>query len=155
MTSYKPSIRRITNSIAMFAFLFTALLAVVHTGQAQGTDRIQNYLSDTAVKVKAADSPAAKRAILGNSLSAMTQALDRIETSGLVSADDKQAVTRFQTAIQDKRDELAGTNGFSPVPDGQLNAFADYVVQDLQQAERTVTIGLVAALLIIIIVLLI
>jgi hypothetical protein len=41
------------------------------------------------------------------------------------------------------------------VPDAQLNAFADYVVQDMEQARETVTISLVSLLLIILIAILI
>lgn len=136
--------------VVMFAVMFT----VVQTGNAQDTQRIQNYFSQTAVKVKATADPAQKRTLLDNSLTSMLNALDRVETSGLVSDEDLAGVLRFKTTLQDKQDELAGVNGFAPVPDGQLNAFADYVVHGMEQAERQITIGLVAALLIVIILIL-
>jgi hypothetical protein len=51
--------------------------------------------------------------------------------------------------------ELAGSSGYERVSDKDLNAFSDYVVQDMEQAAEMVTISLVALLLIIILVVLI
>ncbi len=47
-----------------------------------------------------------------------------------------------------------GSNGYERVADAQLNAFSDYVVQDMEQADKSITISLVAALLIVIIIIL-
>jgi hypothetical protein len=130
------------------------MFVLVQAGNAQGTDDIQKYFNDTALKVKATENPVEKREILNQSLQTMSTALDRVERSGLISKDDRASIDRFKATLQEKQDELAGLNGFGKVPDGQLNAFADYVVQDMQQAAETVTISLVAALLIIIILIL-
>jgi hypothetical protein len=40
------------------------------------------------------------------------------------------------------------------VPDEQLNAFSDYVVQDMEQADQIITISLVTLLLIVILIVL-
>ena len=85
----------------------------------------------------------------------MSKALDRVESSGLISQEDRTGIDRFKAAIQEKQDEFAGRNGYERVSDSQLNAFSDYVVQDMEQAEKTVTIGVVTALLIVIIIILI
>jgi hypothetical protein len=138
------------------AFILVALmLALVKTGNAQGTDKNQNYFSDTADKVKATADPAQKRELLDNSLQSMSAALARVEKAGLVKKDDRAGVDRFRATLQDKQDELVGVSGFTAVPDADLNAFADYVVQDMEQAAETITISLVAALLIVIIIVLI
>ena len=47
-----------------------------------------------------------------------------------------------------------GSNGYERVSDAQLNAFSDYVVQNMEQADKTITISLVTALLIVIIIIL-
>ena len=122
--------------------------------QAQSTKDLKTYFSETATKVKAEPDPEQKREILDNSLQRMSMALNKLEVSGLVSKEDLAGLDGFRNAVQEKRDELAGANGFDPVPNAQLNSFADYVVQDMQQAERTVTISLLTALLILIIVIL-
>jgi hypothetical protein len=130
------------------------MFVLVQAGNAQATDDMQKYFNDAAIKVKATENPVQKREILNKSLQTMSTALDRVESSGLISEDDRAGIDRFEATLQAKQDELMGLNGFEKVPDGQLNLFADYVVQDMQQAGETVTISLVAALLIIIILIL-
>ena len=131
------------------------MLVLVQAGIAGGKDDIQKYFNDTACKVKATAVPAQKREILNKSLRTMSKALDRVESSGLISKDDRTGIDNFKTALQEKQDELTGSNGYERVSDAQLNAFSDYVVQDMEQAYQTVTISLVSALLIIIILILI
>lgn len=126
----------------------------VSAAQAQATEDIKSYFSETTTRVKAESDPEQKREMLENSLQRMSIALDKIESSGLVSEEDLTSLEGFKTALQEKQDELAGVNGFDPVPNAQLNSFADYVVQDMEQAQRTITISVVTALLILIIVIL-
>ena len=123
-------------------------------GVALGQERVHNYLNDTALKVKATENPVEKREILSKSLSAMTRAIDTVRSGPLTSAQDDVNLGRIQATLQEKSDELAGTNGFERVPDDQLNAFSTYMVQDMEQADKTITISLVVALLIIIIIIL-
>jgi hypothetical protein len=129
------------------------MFALVQVGQAQ--DKIQKYFNDTASKVKATEDPAQKREILNKSFETMTEVLDRVQVSPLISKDDQAGIARLKATLQDNQDELAGLNGYEPVPDAQLNDFADYSLQAMEQADQQVTISLVAALLIIIIIILI
>jgi hypothetical protein len=131
------------------------LCVLVQMAFAGGKEDLQKYFNDTANKVKATEAPAQKRAILNKSLQAMSKALDKVQNSPLVSKEDRAGIDSYRTKLQEKQDELVGRNGFERVPDAQLNAFSDYVVQDMEQAERTITIGLVAALLIVIIIILV
>jgi len=131
------------------------MFVMAFAGIAQGQDNIQKYFSDTACKVKATTDPSQKREILNKSFERMFTALNTVQSSTLISKDDKAGIDRLKVILKEKQDELAGINGYEPVPDAQLNAFADYVVQDMEQATQTVTISLVALLLIIIIVILI
>jgi hypothetical protein len=77
-----------------------------------------------------------------------------VQSSTSISKDDNVGIDLFITALQEKQDELAGTNGYVRVPDEQLNAFSNYVVQDMEQADQIVTISLVSLLLIIILIVL-
>jgi hypothetical protein len=138
---------------ALALFVMAAALSLASGAMAQ--DKVHSYLNETALKVKATESPVAKRAILTKDLANMTEALARAENSALTSAEDDAGLASLRIALQEKRDELAGSNGFERVPDDQLNGFATYVVQDMEQAERTVTFSLVTALLIVILVILI
>ena len=137
-------------AVRLAVLIFVMSLA----GIAQGQDKLQNYFSDAAGKVKVTADPTQKRDILNKSLTDMITALNRVQGSPLVSKDDKAGIDRFTVVLKDKQDELAGVNGYEPVSDAQLNDFADYVVQDMEQANQTITISTVTLLLIIIIALL-
>ncbi len=121
---------------------------------ADGKGDLQKYFSDAANKVKATENPAEKRAILNESFQNMSKALDMAQNSPLISKDDHAGIDRFKAALLEKQNELAGTNGYEQVTDGQLNAFSNYVVQDMEQASGTITISVVTLLLILIIVIL-
>ncbi len=128
---------------------------LVHPDNAGGKDDLQKYFNDTARKVKETTDPSQKREILNESFHTMSKALDVLESSQLMSNDERVGIGRYKATLQDKQDELAGSNGFERVQDEQLNAFSDYVVQDMEQAEQYITISLVAALLILILLVLI
>ena len=124
-------------------------------GTAMSQDKVHNYLNDTSLKVKAATSPEQKREILSNSLAEMTRAIDTVKGAPLATDQDRANLDRLQVTLQEKSDELVGANGFDRVPDDQLNAFSTYIVQDMEQADKTINISLVVALLIVIIIILI
>jgi len=121
---------------------------------AGGKEQIQSYFSNAAGKVKATNNPAEKRAILNESIQTMSKALNKVESSGLISQEDRAGILQFKKNLQEKQDELAGTNGYLRVSDDQLNAFSDYVVQDMEQADLVISISLVALILIIILIVL-
>jgi hypothetical protein len=84
----------------------------------------------------------------------MAKALDKVQSSALISKDDRVGIDRFKATLREKQDELAGSNGYVRVSDEQLNAFSDYVVQDMEQAAEMITISVVTLLLIIILIVL-
>ncbi|HEU4928914.1 MAG TPA: hypothetical protein VFU38_03725 [Candidatus Krumholzibacteria bacterium] len=135
--------------------LIVVMMALGYAGTALGQDKVHSYFNDTAIKVKATESPAQKREILTKNLDDMIKAIDTVKGAALTSEQDDVKLDHVKMTLQEKRDELAGLNGFDRVPDDQLNAFSTYIVQDMEQADRTITISLVVALLIIIIIILI
>ena len=134
---------------------FVVMFALVHVGNALGQDNLEKYFNDTACKVKATADPSQKRAILNDGLQNMSKALNRVESLRLISKDDRAGMDRLKITLQERQNELAGSNGYDRVSDEQLNTFSDFVVQDMEQADRTITISLVTLLLIIIIVILV
>ncbi len=135
--------------------LFLMMCVLAYAGVAVGQDKVQNYFNDAACKVKATSDPSQKREILNNTFQNMSKALDTVRSSPLVSEADRAGLDQVKASLQEKQDELVGTNGFTRVSDDQLNSFSDYVVQDMEQADKKITISLVAALLIVIIIILI
>jgi hypothetical protein len=142
-------------ALRLTVMAFVMMFALVHVGNALGQDNLQKYFNDTACKVKATADPSQKRAILNDGLQNMSKALNRVESLRLISKDDRAGIDRFKVTLQERQNELAGSNGYDRVPDEQLNAFSDFVVQDMEQADRTITISVVTLLLIIIIVILV
>ena len=122
---------------------------------AGGKGELQKHFSEVAKKVKATENVVEKRAILENSFKDMSEALDKVQGSFLVSKEDQAGVDGLKSILKENQDELAGVNGYQRVPDSQLNNFSIYVVQNMAQADQMITISLVAALLIIIILILI
>lgn len=137
------------------------LLFAMQAMPADATDidamaKFKEYVNQTVTEVKQAEDPAEKRSILSSSLERMKKAADVVAKMPGLDADDKAAVAAFDANISDKLDQLNGTNGYERVGDTDLDEYADYVQQDLEQAQRIViSISLVALLLIILILLLI
>ncbi len=132
--------RMVFGSIALLCVL--ALPAT-----AGGKDGLQGYFNTAATKVRATDNPSEKRQILNESFQTMEKALDVVQGSPSISTTDRAAIDRLKATIQDKQDELAGRNGYTRVPDEQLNAFSNYAVQDMEQADTIVTVSLVTLIL--------
>ena len=133
--------RRVYGAIIMLCIL-------AFTAYPGGKGELQKYFSNAATKVKATDNPSEKRAILTTSFQTMSRALDMVQQSSSISKEDGVRIELVKATLQEKQDELAGLDGYERVPDAQLNAFANYVVQDMEQAQM-ITISLVALLLII------
>jgi hypothetical protein len=141
-----------TTRIVLGSFVMMLLLTLpAHAG---GKGDLQQYFSNAANKVKATVNASEKRTILNESFQTMSKALNMVRSSTSISKDDNVGIDLFIAALQEKQDELAGTNGFVRVPDEQLNAFSNYVVQDMEQADQIVTISLISLLLIIILIVL-
>jgi hypothetical protein len=124
------------------------------TACAGGKQDIQQYFSNAADKVKATDNPSEKRQILSESFQTMASALDMAQDVPSMSANDLAGIHQLRIALQEKQDELAGHNGYVRVSDERLNAFSDYVVQDMEQADQVITISLITLLLVLILVVL-
>jgi septal ring factor EnvC (AmiA/AmiB activator) len=138
------------------ALLVAGLLAPAGTARADVNphDRLKSHVRDVVQEVKEAPTAEKKREILNEELRGMVKALDRVETMANLSEKDAEGVDELRSRVQAKIDELNGQNGFERVPDSQLDSFADYVQQDLEQADNEITIGVTTLLLILILILL-
>lgn len=140
---------------AIVAFISVLIMFVlVIPANAGGKGELQKHFNKVANKVKATENAAEKRAILENSFKDMSEALDKVQSSFLVSKEDKDGIEDLKASLKENQDELAGINGYERVPDAQLNNFSNYVVQNMEQADSTITISVVALVLIILLVVL-
>ena len=136
-------------TLGLIVTLFIISIPVIAGGEGE----LQKYFNKTAIEVKATEDASIKREILNDSFTNMLKILNKVQNSGMITEEESLGVGNFKTTIQEKQDELNGKNGFEKVADSQLNNFADYSVQDIEQAS--ITISLVALVLIVILLVLI
>ena len=117
--------------------------------------KFKNYFNEMNLEVKNAESPAEKRDIISSSLNRMNNVLDKAEQIAAKTAEDKAFLAQMKSEINDKLAELNGENGYEKVADADLNNFANYVQQNMEQADKYVTISLTTLLLVVIVILLV
>jgi hypothetical protein len=140
---------------ALITFLSIFMMFVLATPvNADAKSELKQYFSKAADEVKATENADEKREILNEAFNSMNKVLDNVLSSDLISESDYAGIKEYKAALQEKQNELEGINGFERVPDAQLNTFADYVVQDMEQADSTITISVIALILIILLVVL-
>ncbi len=111
---------------------------------------LKKYFNDIALKVKHTQNKEQKREILNNSFKKILTSLDEVKHTPLLSDNDVESMDFFKKQVELKYNELNGFNGFQKVSDNNLNNFADYSVQDLEQSAEYVTISILTLVLIII-----
>lgn len=120
-----------------------------------GEQKLGQVFNESARLVHSVPVPELKRAILDREFQAVDSALTSVAHMPLVSPADREAIGKYKAIVQDKRDELNGANGFERVSNAQLDAFAHYAVQDVEQADTIVTMSFVTLLLIVLLIVLI
>lgn len=144
------TIRLITTSI----FLIFAVQSMAIAQTVDITETFKKHFNETVQQVQQTDSEDEKRMILNESFSKMITAIDRIESEGNLSEDQIAQLHSYKLSIVEKQNELNGVDGFDEVLDEDLDDFSNFSQQFIEQANRTVTIGVTTALLILIILLL-
>ncbi len=114
-------------------------------------ERFKVALNTAIHKVTETQDPVAKRQLLGDFLTRMNQGLGMVKEAA--SEKDGLALNAWQLKIQA---DYAALNGFgtAKVPDAELNHFANYVQQDMEQADSVVYISGGVGLLILLLLLL-
>ncbi len=135
-------------------FLVFAIQSVAVAQSINLTETFKKSFNKTVQEVHKTENATQKRKLLNESFSKMTMAIERIESKAKLSEEESAQLVSFKGEIQDKKSELNGTDGFDRVLDKNLNDFSDYSQQYFEQADRTITIGLTAALLIVLILIL-
>ena len=144
-------IRNITIILLMF-IIFQPLAAQNQLAEVE--NKFKEYINNVVEKVQEAENPEEKRIILNKSFNKMFKALDTVEKLPSRTQEELTFIASFRKKFETYQAELNGMNGFEPLPDTELNNFAQYLQQDLEQAEKNITISLTTLLLVIIIIIL-
>jgi hypothetical protein len=145
----KPIRLLITSIFLIFA---AQSMAVAQTTNI--TETFKKHFNETVHQVHDTDNADEKRVILNKSFTKMINTLDRIDSRANLSEDESVMLSSYKNEISEKQNELNGLDGFDEIQDEDLDEFSDYSQDSMEQADRTVTIGVTTALLILIILLL-
>ena len=140
-----------------FPILIVSLFALnsgLQARQAHPGDEIKKHFNKMVQQVEEADSPEVQRKTINRSLDKMITAVERVEKMSKLDEKEREALASFRKDLADKKDHLNGLNGFAPIANKDLSSYAQFIQQDLEQAD-TITLSLTTVLLIVIILLLI
>lgn len=135
-------------------FLVFAIQSVAIGQSVDLTETFKKSFNETVQKVQSTEDADEKRMLLNDSFSNMITVIERIESKANLSEDELAQLKAYKSDIQEKKAELNGIDNFDKVLDKNLNDFSDYSQQYFEQADKTITIGVTAALLIVLILLL-
>lgn len=145
------TIRLITTSI----ILLFALQSMAFAQTTNVTETFKKHFNETVQQVHQSESADDKRVILNDSFSKMLTAIDRIDSVADLSEDEIAQLHSYKLGIVEKQNELNGLDGFDEILDEDLDDFSDYSQQFIEQANRTITIGVSTLVLILLILLII
>lgn len=127
-------------------------LAIAQTSNI--TETFKNHFNETVQMVHETEDVDEKRDILNTSFSKMITALERIESRVDLSEDELTRLDLYKNEIEQKQNELNGVDGFNEIQDEDLLDFSEYSQQYFEQANRTITLSVSTALLVIILLIL-
>jgi hypothetical protein len=145
---------RLMRGLVAVCCMLIALPALAQNSATKAENKLKDYFSSVALQVKKERNPAEKREILNRSFAKVFKAADKIESMPAFSSRDLQVVSELRSRTQEKFDELNGLNSYQRVSDDQLDQFADYVVQDTEQAARVLVLTTTTVIIIILLILL-
>ena len=131
-------------SYAGILFFTIAMALPAHADQAGQSEgmlqaRVKVALNGMVQDVKAAETPAAKREVLNHFIGKIEHRAEIAGKIPFLSAENHQALAMLQNKFGTYKAELQGTPGTSgtAVADKDLDAYASFVQQDLEQAEAS------------------
>jgi hypothetical protein len=145
------TIRFITASI----FLLFAAQSMAVAQSTNITETFKKHFNETVQQVQQTENADEKRFILNESFTKMLTSIDRIESMATLSDDESALLSAYKNDLLEKKNELNGLDGFDRVLDEDLDEFSNFSQDFMEQANRTITIGVTTALLILIILLLV
>jgi hypothetical protein len=124
------------SKLAGILFFAAAIALPAHASQDQGLlqARVKVALNEMVRDVKAAESPAAKREVMDRFLGKIENRADKIAKIPFLSAENRSALELLQGKFSGYEATLKGDPGLGGVADKDLDSYALFVQQDLEQA---------------------
>lgn len=118
------------------------------------TETFKKHFNETVQDVHNTDNADEKSAILNDSFNKMIKALDKIESRASLTEEEIAGLHTYRLGLTEKLSELNGLDGFDEINDEDLDDFSNFSQDFIEQADRTITIGVTTALLVLIVLLL-
>ncbi len=99
-------------------------------------ERVKVSLNEMVAEVRSAETPHAKRAVMEGFLNRF-ESRSRIAEKLPLNDEQRAGLTALQTRFADYAAELNGAGNVPGVADGELDAFAGFMQQDLEQAAAS------------------
>jgi hypothetical protein len=142
--------------VVVLVMMAVAVSVFADRGVSRRENRLKEYFNNLVLEVGQTRDPAEKRAVLNESLERFVSRMNRVRKLPFLNREQREALAELGAEVQAKQDELNGAAGFPKVADADLDDFAQYMAQDLEQAAgRTYLVLSGAAIIIILVVLLI
>lgn len=142
---------RLTITSILLLFAFQSIAVAQSTSM---TETFKKHFNETVEQVHQTESADEKREILNDSFTKMIKTLDQIESKANLTDDEMAQLVSFKNDISEKKSELNGLDGFDEIQDEDLDDFSNFAQDFVEQANRTVTLGVTTVLLVLIILLL-
>jgi pantothenate kinase-related protein Tda10 len=140
--------------ISVSIFLVFAIQSLAVAQSTSLTETLKLHFNETVQQVHQAEHADEKREILNESFNKMMTVIDRIESRANLTEDELSSLHSYKLGIEEKLNELNGLDGFDEIVDEDLDDFSNFAQDFMEQANRTITIGITTALLIVLILLL-
>ena len=118
-------------------------------------ERYQAALNGMVQQVRQEQDPAAKREVLQHFIDQMSRGLEKAEGVESIPEPDRKTLHTVLGKFYAYQAELDGQAGYTPVPDADLDQFAGYIQQGMEQAPMGGGIYISGGALIVILILLI
>ena len=121
-----------STKILVAAFAILAPLRV-HADAGFVRERLNASINQILENVRETEDPSLKRQMLENFLNRMDRGIGMAEQIG--SKEEVRSLEALRIKVQADRAELNGLQGRDRVADADLNRFANYIQQDMEQAS--------------------
>lgn len=143
------------HTILASVILVCALQSASFAQSTSITETFKEHFNETVLEVQNTDDADKKRAILNTSFNKMISAIDHIEARASLTEDESASLESYKLGLEEKLSELNGLDGFDEIADEDLDDFSNFSQDFIEQADRTITIGVTTVLIILIVLLLI
>jgi len=121
-------------TLIMSLFLFSASTTLAGEISNSLPESFKASINRMVLKVKATEKAEDKRQVIGDYLTGMLNGLEQVQRILPLNESDRIAVVSLSQKLSSDLSELNGEGRFGKVPDRDLNRFAGFIQQDLEQA---------------------